>query len=184
MAKRIKIASFNVNSIKARLENFLDWLKVSNPDIVLLQEIKCLEENFPIEAIFDAGYNSAILGQKSYNGVAILSKYKIEEVTKGIPNYKSQYPQFVNEQSLDLFQENSDEQSQQARYIEGIIAIDDKIIRVASVYVPNGGGSLEDGQRLEDSQKFNYKWTYARKISQRRSGMHLRKQNFCCQKDS
>ena len=61
---KLKIVTFNVNSIKARLPRFLEWLKQSDPDIVLLQELKCIEENFPLEAISDAGYNAAILGQK------------------------------------------------------------------------------------------------------------------------
>ena len=69
---KIKIVSFNVNSIKARLPNVLSWLKESNPDIVLLQELKCVEEKFPFEELLDAGYNAAVNGQKTYNGVAIL----------------------------------------------------------------------------------------------------------------
>jgi len=131
---KIKISSFNVNSIKARLPRLLEWLKKSNPDVVLLQELKCLEEDFPFEALFDAGYNAAVYGQKSYNGVAILSKYKIEDVIKGLTN--------------------SDEQ---ARYIEGVISVLGKAIRVASIYVPNGGGDLAIDEKLEDSKKFLYK---------------------------
>ena len=77
---KIKIASFNVNSVKARLPSLLSWLKNSNPDIVCLQELKCLEKDFPFEALFDAGYNAAVSGQKTYNGVAILSKFKMEDV--------------------------------------------------------------------------------------------------------
>ena len=72
----LKIATFNVNSVKARLPRLLEWLKTSNPDIVCLQELKCEENAFPFEALLDAGYNSAVYGQKTYNGVAILSKYK------------------------------------------------------------------------------------------------------------
>ena len=82
--QKIKIASFNVNSVKARFPRLLEWLKNSNPDIVLLQELKCVESDFPFEAIFDAGYNAAVHGQKTYNGVAILSKFKIEYVVKGL----------------------------------------------------------------------------------------------------
>jgi exodeoxyribonuclease-3 len=135
---KIKIATFNVNSIKARLPRVLEWLKNSNPDIVCLQELKCVEEEFPFEAILDAGYNAAVLGQKTYNGVAILSKFRIEETIKALPNF-------------------SDEQ---ARYIESLISVNGKIIRIASAYIPNGGGELLDGEKLEESKKFRYKMDF------------------------
>ena len=135
---KVKIASFNVNSIKARLPNFLLWLKESKPDIVLLQELKCIEENFPFEQIMDAGYNAAVLGQKTYNGVAIISKFKIEDVVKGIPNFEDE----------------------QARYIEAVIPIEDQAIRVSSIYLPNGGGEIGDGETLETTKKFQYKMNF------------------------
>lgn len=158
---KIKIASFNVNSIKARLPSVLAWLKSSQPDVVLLQEIKCLEKDFPFEAFFDMGYNAAVCGQKSYNGVAILSKFKIEDVVKTLPyasdskvshNFKQKAgaPKsdgfFAEEQSLD-----------QARYIEAVISAHGKAIRVASIYVPNGGGEIAPHETLESSEKFLYK---------------------------
>jgi exodeoxyribonuclease-3 len=142
---KIKIASFNVNSIKARLPRFLEWLKSSNPDIVLLQELKCVEAEFPFEALLDAGYNAAVVGQKTYNGVAILSKFKIEDVVKNLP-------------AID---ESSDEQ---ARYIEGVIAVNGSAIRVASIYVPNGGGEIPEGCRLEDTEKFLYKLNFFKRL--------------------
>jgi exodeoxyribonuclease-3 len=132
---KVKIVTFNVNSINARLPRFLEWLKNSAPDIILLQELKCLEEKFPLEAISDAGYNVAILGQKTYNGVAILSKFRIEEVVKTLPNFEDE----------------------QARYIEALISVEGKIIRVSSAYIPNGGGDLAEGEKLEESKKFLYK---------------------------
>jgi len=135
---KIKIATFNVNSIKARLPRLLEWLKNSNPDIVLLQELKCLEDGFPFEALFDVGYNAVVAGQKSYNGVAILSKSKIEDVVKGLP-------------------ELGGDPDEQARYIEGLITIQGKVLRVSSIYVPNGGGDLMPGETLESSKKFTYK---------------------------
>ncbi len=146
---KIKIASFNVNSVKARLPRLLEWLKNSNPDVVLLQELKCLEADFPFEALLDAGYNAAVSGQKSYNGVAILSKFKIEDVVKKLPNAP-----ILGEESSGLF---GDEAVVQARYIEGVISVAEKAIRVASIYVPNGGGDLMPGEVLESSQKFVYK---------------------------
>ncbi len=113
----IKIATWNVNSVKARLPNIVAWLREVQPDIVLLQEIKTLEENFPTMEIEDLGYNLMINGQKTYNGVAILSKFPIYDVIKRLPG---------------------DDSDQEARYIEGVIAVGDKALRVASIYVPNG----------------------------------------------
>ncbi len=108
----MKIVTWNVNSIRARLEIFLQWLANESPDVVLLQEIKCLEAQFPKSEIEDFGYNILIFGQKTYNGVAILSKYPIEDITKGIPNFEDA----------------------SSRYIECF----SNGVRLASVYVPNG----------------------------------------------
>ncbi len=107
------IATFNVNSIKARIANLLDWLAAARPDIVCLQELKCTDDAFPREPIEDLGYNLAVFGQRSWNGVAILSRSRIEDVVRGLPG---------------------DPEDEQARYIEAFTAG----IRVASVYVPNG----------------------------------------------
>lgn len=107
------IATWNVNSIRARLPVALDWFKEAKPDIVLLQEIKTVKETFPYEEIEDLGYNIALVGQKAYNGVAILAKSPIEDVLDHLPG---------NEEDLS------------ARYIEAVIGD----VRVASIYVPNG----------------------------------------------
>lgn len=139
----LKIASFNVNSIKARLPRLLAWLAISKPDIVCLQELKCLEAEFPFEILADAGYNAAVCGQKTYNGVAILSKFKIEDVIKTLPNLAS---------SLE-----NEELVSQARYIEAVISLKNSALRVASIYVPNGGSELAQGQTLEQTVKFCYK---------------------------
>src|SRR3954467_7748622 len=85
-AKTIKIATWNVNSIKARLQNVLAWLKEFAPDVVLMQEIKCTDESLPCLEIEELGYNIASHGQKSYNGVAILSKSRLEDVERGLPD--------------------------------------------------------------------------------------------------
>ena len=138
---KIKIASFNVNSVKARLPIVLEWLKNSNPDIVLLQELKCLESDFPKGFFSDAGYNIAVAGQKTYNGVAILSKFKIEDVVKSLP----------------ILDDSTDEQ---ARYIEAVIPMHGQAIRVASIYVPNGGGEILPGQQLVQTEKFRYKMKF------------------------
>ena len=107
------IATWNVNSIKARLPNVLDWLKSAGPDIALLQEIKCEAAAFPREAVEDLGYNVSIAGQKSYNGVALLSKRPHDLVLDALPG---------------------DESDDQARYLEA--EVDD--LRVACLYLPNG----------------------------------------------
>jgi len=109
----IKIASWNVNSIKARLANVRDWLDAAKPDILLLQETKTLEENFPRLEIKAAGYEALVVGQKSYNGVAILSRQPIEDPVTSLPG---------------------DGQDTQARYAEGTTCG----VRVASIYLPNG----------------------------------------------
>ncbi len=113
MTDNITIATWNVNSVRARLPRVIEWLQEANPDVVLLQEIKTVAETFPVEAIGDLGYNIAICGQKTYNGVAILSKSPIEDVTAGLPG---------------------DETDEQARYIEAFTGG----MRVASIYLPNG----------------------------------------------
>ncbi len=105
-------ATWNINSIRTRLPLLLLWLKKTNPDIVLLQEIKAVDNQFPTQEFETLGYNIAFSGQKTYNGVAILSKFPIEDIVRGIPGFKDD----------------------QARYIEAVI----KEVRVASVYVPNG----------------------------------------------
>ena len=83
------IASWNVNSVKARLQNLLTWLKEAKPDIVALQELKCIDEAFPRPEIEALGYNIETFGQKTYNGVALLSRYRLEDITRGIPGSTS-----------------------------------------------------------------------------------------------
>ena len=109
----VSIATWNVNSVNARLPNVLDWLAAAKPDIALLQEIKCLDPAFPTEAMAEIGYNAAVHGQKSYNGVAILSRRPLEDVRRGLPG---------------------DEGDEQARYLEATVGD----LRVATIYLPNG----------------------------------------------
>ena len=115
----MKIATWNVNSIKARLPRLLEWLEAAQPDVVLLQELKVIDAAFPTQPIEDLGYNTAIHGQKTYNGVAILSKHPIEDVRRGLPG---------------------DENDDQARYIEAVV----DTVRVASIYLPNGNPTGSD----------------------------------------
>lgn len=128
----VKIATWNVNSVKARLDHLIDFsTKKDAPEIILLQELKCEEKNFPFEAIEDAGFNVVVSCQKSYNGVAILSKYPIDDYNITLAG---------------------DEEDSQARFIEAVISIADKAIRVISVYVPNG--------KDPEHENFNYKLKY------------------------
>ena len=81
----MKIATWNVNSVRARLPRVVDWLEQERPDVALLQELKCLDEQFPREPLEELGYNIETFGQKTYNGVAILAKHRIEDVRRGLP---------------------------------------------------------------------------------------------------
>jgi exodeoxyribonuclease-3 len=109
----MRIATWNVNSIKVRLPLLLEWLKVDQPDVVLLQEIKCEEVNFPALEIQSAGYDVLVRGQKSYNGVAILSRSKANLRAEALPG---------------------DTADTHARYLEADIGG----FVVASIYLPNG----------------------------------------------
>jgi exodeoxyribonuclease-3 len=109
----VTIATWNVNSVKARLPNLVAWLHEARPDVVCLQEIKCLEADFPALEIAGLGYHVEALGQRSYNGVALLSKEPARDVLRGLPG---------------------DPSDEQARYIEATIGD----LRIASLYLPNG----------------------------------------------
>ena len=110
----MKIASFNVNSIRARLPNITDWLAAFSPDVMCLQEIKAQDEQFPTAEIEAAGYHAAVVGQKSYNGVAILSRTPITTRLRALPG---------------------DEEDEQARYVE--VETESGFI-VGGLYLPNG----------------------------------------------
>lgn len=124
----MKIATWNVNSVKARLDNAVAWLKDADPDIACLQELKCEDHAFPVQAFEELGYNVITHGQKTYNGVAILSKQPAEDVRRGLPG---------------------EDEDAQARYIEAVFARRSGVVRVASIYLPNGNPP--------DTDKFAYK---------------------------
>ena len=109
----VKIASWNVNSVRSRIGNILDWIKSEKPDILCLQETKVIDNDFPLSPFEEIGYNVKTHGQKSYNGVATLSKFLIEETFEGIPNYKDD----------------------QARYLETVHSTDIGMIRVSNIYL-------------------------------------------------
>lgn len=132
---QITIATWNVNSIKARLQHCLDWLEQRPVDVMLLQEIKCETLNFPSEMFEERGYNVTAHGQKSYNGVAILSKYPMNDVITSLPG---------------------DEADEQARYLEAVLSVGSQAVRVSSIYVPNG--------QSVDSDKFQYKLRFFERL--------------------
>lgn len=113
----MRVATWNINSVRLRLDNVLRWLTEAAPDIVCLQELKCQTDQFPKQAFEDAGYNCAVHGQKSWNGVAILSRFPIEDTHTDLPG------------------DSADEQS---RYIEALVSTKNGVLRVASLYLPNG----------------------------------------------
>ncbi len=123
----MKIISWNVNSVRARLENILNYINDIKPDILLLQEIKTQEENFPKEAFKELGYQSNVHGQKSYNGVAIISKNNLTNV------------------DTELIKD----ELKQSRIISADIKFKSKIIKLINIYVPNGNPI--------DSKKYDYK---------------------------
>ncbi len=123
----MKITSWNVNSVRARLENILNYITDSQPDIIFLQEIKTQEINFPQDAFKKVGYKSHIFGQKSYNGVAFLSKVEMSNIDIA----------FINDEL------------KQSRIISADIKIKSKIIKLINIYVPNGNPV--------DTEKYSYK---------------------------
>ena len=132
----MKISTLNINSVNAHLPAFLSWLQAQAPDIVLLQEIKTEYNNFPFLELNALGYQAALVGQKSYNGVAVLSKYPLEVTAESLP------------EAADFG----------ARYIEALVFAPTHPISVASVYMPNGNPVTEpQGQKTE---KFKAKLSF------------------------
>jgi len=135
----MKIATWNINGIKARHDNLIEWLKQAEPDIACLQEIKSVDENFPREEIEALGYNLETHGQKSFNGVALLSKFPFDEVNRGLP--------LLNE---------ADEPDEQARFIEGVVSTEKGALRIVSLYLPNGNPV--------ETEKFPYKLKWMERL--------------------
>lgn len=131
----MRIATWNINGIKARHGNLLRWLENESPDIACLQEIKSIDENFPRMEIEALGYHLETHGQKSFNGVALLSKKPFEEVNRRLPG---------------------DDNDKQARFIEGVFATDKGPLRVVSLYLPNGNPV--------ETEKYPYKLAWMRRL--------------------
>lgn len=130
------IATFNVNSITQRVEPLKQWIAARAPDVVCLQELKCVDTAFPRTICEDLGYNVVTHGQKTYNGVAILSKHRIDESEPGLPGDKT---------------------DAQARYLEAVISVPGGVVRVASIYLPNGNPP--------DTEKYRYKLAWMERLN-------------------
>lgn len=140
--KVMKISTFNINSINARLPILTDWLQKTAQDVVMLQEIKTESADFPYFDLKTIGYESKILGQKSYNGVAVLSPHKLEVITEGLPDFED---------------ENK-------RYLEVLVQTPETSLRVASVYLPNGNPPHNNP---DDTSKFEYKLAFMNALYKR-----------------
>ncbi|BAT60337.1 exodeoxyribonuclease III [Variibacter gotjawalensis] len=132
----MRIATWNVNSIKQRLDHLVTWLRETQPDIVCLQETKCQDEAFPRLEIEAAGYNVAFHGQKTFNGVAVLSRYPFDQVTMGLPG---------------------DDTDDHARFLEAVVSTSEGVIRVASIYLPNGNPA--------GTEKYPYKLRWMERLA-------------------
>lgn len=133
----MKVATWNINGVKARIESALTYLRQESPDVICLQEIKSVDENFPTGDFEDLGYNVAVHGQKGFNGVAILSKLPFDDVTRRLPG---------------------DHDDEQARYIEAIVSVPSGALKVISLYAPNGNPI--------GTEKFSYKLAWLKRLEE------------------
>ena len=133
----VKIASFNINGIKARANALMSWLRDAQPDVALLQEIKSVSENFPSDLFKDLGYNVVVNGQKSFNGVAILSKLPIEDIVTRL---------------------SGDSEDDQARWLE-VTIVGNQAIRMCNLYLPNGNPT--------PGPKYDYKLSWMRRLHEK-----------------
>lgn len=138
----MKIATFNINGVKARIGALGDWLDDAQPDVALLQEIKSVDEAFPRELFEDRGYNVETHGQKGFNGVAILSKLPLEDVSRGLPG---------------------DDSDEQARWIEATVMGDEHAVRLCCLYLPNGNPA--------PGPKYDYKLAWMDRLNAHAKGL-------------
>ncbi|SIO13974.1 exodeoxyribonuclease-3 [Rhodovulum sp. ES.010] len=134
----MRIATFNINGVKARLGAVTEWLDTAAPDVALLQEIKSADDAFPREPFEERGYNVATHGQKGFNGVAILSKRPLEDITRGLPG---------------------DDGDEQARWIEATVMGEREAVRLCCLYLPNGNPA--------PGPKYDYKLAWMARLEAR-----------------
>lgn len=137
----MKIATYNINGIRARAETLLEWLKQTAPDVVVLQEIKIVDEAFPREPFEELGFRVETHGQKSFNGVAILSRLPLEDVARGLPGAP---------------------EDEQARWIEATV-IGARAVRVCGLYLPNGNPA--------PGPKYDYKLAWMDRLRDRAAAL-------------
>ena len=140
----MRITSWNINGVRARMPRMMEYLKEASPDVIVLQEIKCQDENFPVSDLEELGYQVAVHGQKSFNGVALLSKNGFEDVMTGLPG---------------------DKDDEQARYIEASVKGEEGMVRVCGLYLPNGN-PVEDDDPMA-SPKYAYKMGWMDRLHKR-----------------
>src|SRR5215471_5364302 len=131
----MRVATWNVNSVRQRIEPLMAWLKECSPDIACLQEIKCVDEAFPRLEIEELGYNVVTHGQKTFNGVALLSKLPFDETKSGLAG---------------------DDEDAHARFLEGVVSLKHGVLRVACLYLPNGNPPQTD--------KYDYKLAWMKRL--------------------
>lgn len=136
------ITTWNINGIRARIEGAVAYVREANPDVLCLQEIKCQDEGFPREAFTDLGYNVETHGQKGFNGVALISRYPLEDVSRGLPG---------------------DDNDVQSRFIEATVSDGTLAVRVASLYLPNGNPI--------GTEKFTYKLGWMARLQAHARGL-------------
>ena len=146
----MKLATFNINGIKARIEALPAWLALATPDVVCLQEIKSVDEGFPREVFEGLGYRVETHGQKGFNGVAILSKLPLTEVRRGLPG---------------------DAGDEQARWIEAVVDAG-RPIRVCGLYLPNGNPA--------PGPKYDYKLAWMARMETRVRELLASEEHFVC----
>jgi len=144
----MKFATFNINGVKARIDTLLTWLKDDAPDVAILQEIKSVDEAFPRDEIEALGYQVETHGQKSFNGVALISKLPLEHITRGLPG---------------------DPEDEQARYIEATV-IGKKALRICGLYLPNGNPV--------PGPKYDYKLAWMKRLQKRAEELLAQEEPF------
>ena len=150
----MRIASFNINGIKARIDTLPRWLEAAKPDVVALQEIKSVDEAFPRALFVDAGWQVETHGQKGFNGVALLSRLPLEDVTRGLPG---------------------DEADEQARWIEASVIGPRHAVRLAGLYLPNGNPA--------PGPKYDYKLAWMARMEARVRALLSTEEPFLCAGD-
>ncbi len=133
----MRVATWNVNSIRQRLDQVVSWLKETAPDVACLQEIKCTDDAFPREPIEALGYNLVTHGQKGFNGVALLSRLPFDETRPRLAG---------------------DDEDEQARFLDGIVSLKRGVLRIACLYLPNGNPP--------DTDKYPYKLKWMKRLAE------------------